>query len=105
MTIQEHILAALRAHCERWQDLQAGPSKAQIAAPFLEGGRSIRDQILHLWPWQQASLARMEAALSQREPEFPPWLAELPGDGEQDRANQCKRQRSQSQFDAGRPLW
>ncbi len=33
--------------------------------------------IAHLWAWQQRSIARMEAALQNREPVFPNWPAEF----------------------------
>ena len=32
--------------------------------------------------WQQISIARMQGAVLDREPEFPTWVAELPGDWE-----------------------
>jgi hypothetical protein len=38
---------------------------------------SIKDVAAHLRAWQQCSIARLEAALHNREPEFPKWLADL----------------------------
>ena len=32
--------------------------------------------IAHLWAWQQISIARMEAGLNDREPQFPRWIVE-----------------------------
>ncbi|OGO62494.1 MAG: hypothetical protein A2029_04190 [Chloroflexi bacterium RBG_19FT_COMBO_47_9] len=43
----------------------------------------------HLWTWQQISVARMEAALNDREPEFPEWWHRFGPDPEEqvDRVN------------------
>ena len=78
MNMKEHILAALREQFNRWEELLAGLSAEQIAAPHFEANWSIQDVIAHLWGWQQISLARMQAAVLKRQPEFPQWVADLP---------------------------
>ncbi len=40
--------------------------------------------IAHLWVWQQRSIARMNAALHDREPEFPGWPETLDPESEDD---------------------
>jgi hypothetical protein len=84
MHMKEHILAALREQFGRWEELLASLSDEQITAPQLDAGWSIKDVIAHLWAWQQLSVARMQAAVLDREPEFPEWVAELQGDWEED---------------------
>jgi hypothetical protein len=58
---------------ERWEALLANLGEARITAPGLPGGWSLKDVIAHLWAWQQLSIARLEAALQEREPEFFLW--------------------------------
>ena len=76
MNMKEHILTALREQFDRWEELLASLSDEQITAPHLMSDWSIKDVIAHLWAWQQISIARMEAAVLNREPEFPKWVAE-----------------------------
>jgi hypothetical protein len=87
MNMKEHILTALREQFNRLEDLLASMSEAQITAPLLPSNWSIKNVIAHLWAWQQISVARMEAARQDREPEFPKWVAELQTDWE-DNPNQ-----------------
>ena len=87
MNMQEHILTALREQFDRWAELLARLSDEQIMAPHFDYNWSIKDVITHLWAWQQISIARMEAAVLNREPEFPKWVAALDSDWE-DNAHQ-----------------
>jgi len=76
MNMKDHILAALREQFDRWEELLASLSVEQITTPRFDQGWSIKDVVAHLWGWQQTSIARLEAAGDDREPEFPQWLAE-----------------------------
>jgi hypothetical protein len=89
MNMKEHILTALREQFDRWEELLASLSEEQIAAPLLPSDWSTKDIIAHLRAWQQRSIARMEAALFNREPEFPRWLPGLDPDskGNTDQVN------------------
>ena len=82
MNDKQHILTTLRAEFNRWEQLLASLSEEQITAPQLPADWSIKDVIAHLRAWQQRSIARLEAALLNREPEFPKWPAELDPDSE-----------------------
>jgi hypothetical protein len=73
MNQKQHILTALQAEFKRWEALLASLSEAQITAPQLSDGWSLKDVIAHLRAWQQRSIARLEAALHNREPEYPAW--------------------------------
>lgn len=74
MNMKEHILAALREQFERWEALLATLSDEQINAPEFDLGWSIKDVMAHLWAWQQISIARVEAGVRNREPEYPQWI-------------------------------
>jgi len=89
VSMKTHILGALREQFNRWEELVASLSEAQITAPQLAANWSIKDVMAHLWAWQQRSIARMEAALHRREPEFPRWPAEFDPEvaGEPDQLN------------------
>jgi hypothetical protein len=88
MEMKQHILAALREKFEDWEELLGGLSEERLSIPLLSSDWSTKDVIVHLWAWQQRSIARAEAALRDREPQFPRWPAELDPDGESvDRLN------------------
>ena len=84
MNMQEHILAALREQLERWEELLATLSEEQVTTPHLPSPWSLKDEIAHLWAWQQRSIARLEAAALDQEPEFPRWPADLDPEAEGD---------------------
>lgn len=77
MNLKEHLLAGLREELEEWETLLGGLSEEQICAPDLPNGWSIKDNIAHLWAWQQRTLARAESARLNREPVFPRWPENL----------------------------
>ncbi len=87
MNLKDHILLALREQFERWDALLNSLSVVQITAPRFAENWSIQDVLTHLWGWQQISLARVEAAAQQREPQYPDWLVAQREDWEED-ANQ-----------------
>ena len=76
-----HILAGLREQVDRWEALLAVLSEAQITAPRPPSEWSLKDEMAHLWAWQQRSIARLEAAQAGRAPQMPEWLPGVdPGD-------------------------
>jgi hypothetical protein len=77
MDMKEHILAALKEQFNRWELQFVNMSNAQIAVPLAPSHWSTKDVVVHLWAWQQRSIARVEAARSDRAPEFPKWPPEL----------------------------
>jgi len=82
MNDKQQFLTTLRQEFNRWEELLASMSEEQIAAPHLPSNLSIKDVIAHLRAWQQRSIARLEAALLNREPEFPGWPAGLDPESE-----------------------
>ena len=84
MSMKDHILAALREQFERWEELLASLSEAQITEPHFDFDWSIKDVMAHLWAWQQISITRMEAGGLEREPHYPEWLANISSGWEED---------------------
>jgi hypothetical protein len=87
MSMKQHILAALREELEQWERVLATMSEAQINAPHSPSHWSTKDVMAHLWAWQQRSVARVDAAVHDREPEFPQWPADLDPDSDEDTEN------------------
>jgi len=85
MNDKSQFIAALRDVFNRWEQLLAALNEEQITARLPSSRLSIKDVMAHLWAWQQVSSARLEAALSNREPEFPQWLAGLHPESEENR--------------------
>ena len=74
MYMKIHILAALREEFDQWEEVLARLSEVQITTVRHPSKLSIKDEIAHLRAWQQRSIARMEAALHNREPDLPQLL-------------------------------
>ncbi|MEZ4860125.1 MAG: ClbS/DfsB family four-helix bundle protein [Caldilineaceae bacterium] len=74
MSMQTHILAALREEFEHWEKVLANLSEEQITRTLQPGELSIKDEIAHLWAWQQRSIARLDAGQNNEEPRLPQWL-------------------------------
>jgi hypothetical protein len=83
MNMKEHILTALREQFTRWEALLARLSVERLTIWQTLDDWTTHDVIAHLWAWQQISIARMEAATLNREPELPQWVAALQTDWEE----------------------
>jgi hypothetical protein len=77
MNEKEKINTMFREVFDRWEELLAGLNEEQITAANRIGELSIKDILAHLAAWQQVSLARMQAALQNQQPEYPGWPPEL----------------------------
>lgn len=73
MYMKTHMLAALREEFDHWERVLAGLSEAQINAVPQPGELSLKDEIAHLWAWQQRSIARLAAGANNTEPQMPAW--------------------------------
>ncbi len=89
MTTKQQVLTQLKDEFDRWEELLAGMNEPQIIAPQLAANWSVKDVIAHLWIWQQRSIARLEAALTDQEPVYPQWPAQFDPEveGEPDELN------------------
>jgi hypothetical protein len=77
MNMKQHILTGLQDVFDEWEARLAGMSEAQISQSLEPSRLSIKDEIAHLMAWQQRTVARVEAARLDREPQFPAWPATL----------------------------
>lgn len=73
MYMKTHMLAALREEFTQWENALANLSEVQLTTPPKPGEFSIKDEMAHLWAWQQRSIARLEAGLNGGEPQMPIW--------------------------------
>ena len=77
MNMKEHLLAALQEQLNKWEELLDSLDNNQINAPLVPSKWSAKDELSHLTAWQQRSVARLKAALADREPVFPKWLPDF----------------------------
>jgi hypothetical protein len=80
---KEQILSALRDEFNRWHKALEGLSQEEASAQSLPADRSVKDVVAHLWAWQQLSIARLDAALRDGEPELPGWPAGVDPEAEE----------------------
>ena len=70
---KQEMVSALRHIFARWEGLLDGMSEAQVNTPLAPSALTTKDVVAHLRAWQMRSIARMEAALANREPVTPSW--------------------------------
>src|SRR5436853_7806265 len=70
---KDELVRMLREEFKRWETLLAGLGEEQLNDRSAPGGRSVKDDVAHLWAWQQRSIARMDAARNDRAPEYLAW--------------------------------
>jgi hypothetical protein len=73
MDEKQKILTELEEIFTRWQELLASLSAEQINQPLIPSLWTVKDMVAHLWSWQQATVARAEAALHGTAPAYPEW--------------------------------
>jgi hypothetical protein len=79
MSMKSHILAAMKEQFDQLDQLLASLKDEHATAPSFDDDWSVKDVVNHLWGWQQISVARLNAGVLDREPEFPNWLTGYPG--------------------------
>jgi hypothetical protein len=84
MNHKQQILNELTEIFNRWQELIASLREEQITALLVPSDWTVKDVVAHMWAWQQGSVARMQAALHDREPDYPRWWEILGPDPEED---------------------
>ncbi len=67
---KQELLAALGEEFARWDRLLNRMSEKQILARDLPSGLSVKDTVAHLMAWQRLSIARLQAALDNSDPEY-----------------------------------
>ena len=84
MDNKQQTLDSLADIFNRWQLLLASLSDEQIHNPLAPSSWTVKDIMAHLWSWQQASVARAEAALQGTQPAYPAWWAQRLPDPEEE---------------------
>ncbi len=84
MSEKEQIHDELAVIFNRWQVLLSSLSEAQVHTPLSPSEWTVKDVVAHLWSWQQGSVARMQAALQNDEPDYPQWWKVNGPDPEED---------------------
>ena len=84
MYMKNHILAALREEFDQWEKVLATLSETQIMTVLPPAELSVKDEIAHLWAWQQRSIARLEAGVNNTAPKLPQWLSDVDPENEAD---------------------
>jgi hypothetical protein len=77
MNMKQHILTALQEEFDRWEELLARLSPQQLSAPLLPSPWTIQNVVAHVMTWQKRSIARCEAALHHRAPDYPAWPVDV----------------------------
>jgi hypothetical protein len=73
MNEKSQLLDNLTEIFNRWQVLIDELSEEQIMEPLAPSTWTVKDIVAHMWAWQQASVARAEAALHNTRPNYPQW--------------------------------
>lgn len=76
MSMKSHMLAALHEQFDQWEQVLADLSEEQINAVPQPGELALKDEIAHLWAWQQRSIARLTAGINNTEPQMPAWWSD-----------------------------
>ena len=84
MNEKQQIIDELADIFNRWQVLLTSLSQEQIHARLVSTDWTIKDVVAHMWSWQQASVARAEAALHGQPPNYPAWWLQRLPDPEED---------------------
>ncbi len=84
MTLQTHLLSALRELFEQWQEYLSSLDPALMATRPVTGAWTRKDVLAHLAAWQELSNARLDAALAGAEPTLPAWSLPANGDPAED---------------------
>src|SRR6185437_4919016 len=81
MQTKAEAITLLKEEFEHWEDIIARNQTEQGA---IVTKKTLKETLIHLWAWQQHSVAYLKAALQDKEPEYPPWPFAMSGDDEGD---------------------
>ncbi|MGE5124396.1 MAG: ClbS/DfsB family four-helix bundle protein [Acidobacteriaceae bacterium] len=84
MESKQEINTRLQQVFDEWQKLLAVLKEEQVIVPLLPSTWTIKDHVAHMWAWQQATVARAEAALLGSDPDYPAWWYLMGPDPEED---------------------
>ncbi len=82
MNSKTELIAALTEVYNAWDALLSSLPESLVTKPDFHDGMSIKDEVSHLWAWQQVSIARLEAARNDTDPQYPDWSGGIDPDTE-----------------------
>jgi hypothetical protein len=82
MNDKEVLIKGLMDEFTEWEELLAQLDEDQICTPLAPSLLSVKDEVAHLFTWQQYSIARAKAVLSAKDPEIPEWPEDLDPDAD-----------------------
>jgi hypothetical protein len=80
MQTKAEAIALLKDEFQLWETLIARVE----ASHELTARETVKEALIHLWAWQQHTIAYFDAAIQDREPVSPPWPYLIRGDDEGD---------------------
>jgi hypothetical protein len=89
MDNKSKLIAQLKDVLRRWEEQLLIMNEAEIVTRQLSPGRSVKDDVAHLRAWLQVSIARLEAALSGKDPSYPDWVHGLDPDSDSEEDTQA----------------
>ncbi len=84
MENKQEIMTRLQKVFNSWQELIASLGPQEISTPLSPSTWTVKDVVAHLWAWQQATVARDEAALLRIDPDYPNWWRVMGPDPDED---------------------
>ena len=83
MSRKQELIADLRTVYDDWERLLSTAADKQLVARRVTSKWTLKDMVAHLMGWQQLSIARMQAAIEDRDPELPAWLGGMDPNAEE----------------------
>ena len=74
MANKHQLISKLLAVFASWEEFLAGINEDEMDVQPQPGKYSISELLTHLHAWQQVSIARLEAAVLDKDPSYPEWL-------------------------------
>ncbi len=81
---KKQSIGFLKEMFNSWKDQLSKITEDQVVVKRSHSDRSIKDDLSHLWIWQKISIARMEAALKNKNPNLDWWPDEFDPESESD---------------------
>lgn len=88
MKKKTELINQLKDVFRRWEEQLLTMNDAEIVTRQLSPDRSVKDDVAHLRAWLQVSIARLEAALSGKDPAYPGWVNGLDPDSDSEEDTQ-----------------
>ncbi|MFX1284191.1 MAG: ClbS/DfsB family four-helix bundle protein [Promethearchaeota archaeon] len=81
---KKQSISLLKEIFNSWKDQLSKITENQVVVKRSNSNRSIKDDLSHLWIWQKISVARIEGALNNKNPNLDWWPEEFDPESETD---------------------